>query len=159
MASHGIKDRVAIVGMGTVGTGVAKVLLGQADRMTRRAGRPLHLRRAIVRDLKKPRGVELPAGVHQSSTLFEEVAVPCWRLRRCREQRPVVAQQIGRNRRRSAIHDIHERPTVAATRVRGLQDGHVVLEADTAIRISVGQGEVHNRFVCRRSGIYGVFQA
>lgn len=54
---------VAIVGMGTVGTGVAKVLLGQSERMTRRAGRPIHLRRAVVRDLKKTRDVELPAGV------------------------------------------------------------------------------------------------
>lgn len=55
--------RVAIVGLGTVGTGVAKLLLGQADRMTRRAGRPIELRRVVVRDLRKPRSVELPPAV------------------------------------------------------------------------------------------------
>jgi homoserine dehydrogenase len=55
--------QVAIVGMGTVGTGVAKVLLQHPDRLERRAGRPVQLRRAVVRDLNKSRGIELPAGV------------------------------------------------------------------------------------------------
>ena len=54
---------VAIIGMGTVGTGVARVLLQQPDRMARRSGRPVHLRRAVVRDLQKSRGLDLPAGV------------------------------------------------------------------------------------------------
>ncbi|MEX1230184.1 MAG: homoserine dehydrogenase [Planctomycetaceae bacterium] len=55
--------RVAIVGLGTVGTGVARVLCEHSDRMTTRAGRPIELRRAVVRDLSKPRDIELPAGV------------------------------------------------------------------------------------------------
>jgi len=54
---------VAIVGLGTVGTGVAKVLLTQPERIARRAGRPIELRRAVVRDLNKHRGLELPDGV------------------------------------------------------------------------------------------------
>lgn len=54
---------VAIVGMGTVGTGVAKVLLQQPERLARRAGRPVTLKWAVVRDLKKARGIELPAGI------------------------------------------------------------------------------------------------
>ncbi|MGE5192149.1 MAG: homoserine dehydrogenase [Deltaproteobacteria bacterium] len=54
---------VAIVGLGTVGTGVARVLLEQPERIARRAGRPVRLRHAVVRDLKKPRGIELPAGL------------------------------------------------------------------------------------------------
>ena len=49
--------------MGTVGTGVARVLTEHPDRLARRAGRPLELRRAVVRDLTKPRGIDLPAGV------------------------------------------------------------------------------------------------
>ena len=44
---------VAIVGLGTVGTGVARVLLDQPERIARRAGRPVRLRHAVVRDLKK----------------------------------------------------------------------------------------------------------
>lgn len=55
--------QVAIIGMGTVGTGVAKVLLDHPDRIARRAGRPVKLRRAVVRDPRKRRGVSLTEGV------------------------------------------------------------------------------------------------
>jgi len=54
---------IAIVGLGTVGTGVAKVLLQQSERIARRAGRPIVLRHAVVSDLAKPREIELPSGV------------------------------------------------------------------------------------------------
>ncbi len=57
------KTGVAIVGMGTVGAGVARLLLEHGDRTARHAGRTLWLNHAVVRDLKKPRGVELPEGV------------------------------------------------------------------------------------------------
>ena len=52
--------KVAIIGVGTVGSGVARILLEQPERMTRRAGRPIELRRAVVRDVNKPRDVDLP---------------------------------------------------------------------------------------------------
>ncbi|KAA0138411.1 homoserine dehydrogenase [Gimesia chilikensis] len=54
---------VAIIGMGTVGSGVAKILLERAEQMTTRAGRPIHLKRAVVRDLSRPRDIELAEGV------------------------------------------------------------------------------------------------
>lgn len=54
---------IAIVGMGTVGTGVAKVLLQQPERITRRAGRPIVLKHAVVSDLRKSREIDLPPGV------------------------------------------------------------------------------------------------
>ena len=57
------KTNVAIIGLGTVGSGVAKLLLDHGDRTARHAGRTLWLRRAVVRDLNKPRDVELPDGV------------------------------------------------------------------------------------------------
>ncbi len=55
--------QVGIVGMGTVGAGVARVLVESADRMASRAGRPVVLKRAVVRDLERDRGVTLPAGI------------------------------------------------------------------------------------------------
>ncbi|MFN0195754.1 MAG: homoserine dehydrogenase [Planctomycetaceae bacterium] len=55
--------RVAIIGLGTVGTGVARVLCEQSERMCQRAGRPIELRRAVVRDLSKPRDITLPDGM------------------------------------------------------------------------------------------------
>lgn len=54
---------VAIVGMGTVGSGVAKILLNHPDRIRHRAGRAIHLKHAVVRDLSRPRSVDLPEGV------------------------------------------------------------------------------------------------
>jgi len=57
------KTKVAIVGMGTVGTGVARILLDHGDRTARHAGRTLWLEKAVVGDLRKPREFELPAGV------------------------------------------------------------------------------------------------
>ncbi len=57
------KTNVAIVGLGTVGTGVARLLLDHGDRTARHAGRTLWLKKAVMRDLAKPRDVDLPAGV------------------------------------------------------------------------------------------------
>jgi homoserine dehydrogenase len=51
---------IALIGCGTVGGGVARLLLEQPDRLAARAGRPLVLRRVVVRDLAKPRPVDLP---------------------------------------------------------------------------------------------------
>jgi len=57
------RTKVAIVGLGTVGCGVARLLLDYGDRTARHAGRTLWLERAVVQDLDKPRDCELPAGV------------------------------------------------------------------------------------------------
>jgi homoserine dehydrogenase len=57
------KTNVAIVGLGTVGSGVARLLLDHGDRTARHAGRTLWLKKAVVRDASKPREVDLPSGV------------------------------------------------------------------------------------------------
>jgi homoserine dehydrogenase len=51
---------IALLGCGTVGGGVAKLLLEQSERLAARAGRPLVLRRVVVRDPHRPRAVPLP---------------------------------------------------------------------------------------------------
>jgi len=51
---------VALIGCGTVGSGVARLLQEQRERLAIRAGRPLLLRRVVVRDPSKPRSIELP---------------------------------------------------------------------------------------------------
>ena len=53
---------IAIIGLGHVGTGVAKLLLEQRERLARHAGRELRLKRAAVRDPGKRRAVTLPPG-------------------------------------------------------------------------------------------------
>jgi homoserine dehydrogenase len=57
------KTFVGLVGMGNVGAGVARLLLDHGDRTARHAGRILWIRHVVVRDVHKPRPVELPSGV------------------------------------------------------------------------------------------------
>jgi homoserine dehydrogenase len=52
---------VGLLGLGTVGTGVARVLLAKADALERRIGRPVVIRQVLVRDASKPRSVRLEA--------------------------------------------------------------------------------------------------
>jgi homoserine dehydrogenase len=57
------RTKVAIVGLGNIGTGVAKLLLDQGDRTARHAGRTLWLEAVVDRDVTTPRQVDLPAGL------------------------------------------------------------------------------------------------
>lgn len=57
------KTKVGIIGLGTVGSGVARLLLDHGDRTARHAGRVLWLEKAAVRDLAKPRDCKLPEGI------------------------------------------------------------------------------------------------
>ncbi|MBL9080487.1 MAG: homoserine dehydrogenase [Planctomycetales bacterium] len=56
------KTKVGIVGVGTVGSGVAKLLLDHGDRTARHAGRTLWIEQVVVRDVNKPRDCLLPKG-------------------------------------------------------------------------------------------------
>jgi homoserine dehydrogenase len=51
---------IALVGMGTVGTGVARLLLEQKDRLSRHAGRTLRLKYIVDPDLDRPRNFQPP---------------------------------------------------------------------------------------------------
>lgn len=62
---------VALLGCGVVGSGVVRLLLEHADRLQRRAGRPLELRHVIVRDTEKERLVKVPE--HIQGTDFQTV--------------------------------------------------------------------------------------
>src|SRR5215813_14610433 len=57
------KTKVAIIGLGTVGQGVAKLLVDHGDRTARHAGRTLWLEKTVVNNLKKARSCDLPKGV------------------------------------------------------------------------------------------------
>lgn len=51
---------IALIGCGTVGSGVARLLLEQGDRLAKRAGRRLVLRHVVVRDPARVRSVAIP---------------------------------------------------------------------------------------------------
>ncbi|GIW82312.1 MAG: homoserine dehydrogenase [Gemmatales bacterium] len=54
---------IGLIGCGTVGSGVARILLEHTERLTARTGKKLQLRRVLVRDPAKRRQVELPPGL------------------------------------------------------------------------------------------------
>ena len=58
--------KVALVGMGTVGTGVARLLYDFGDRTARHAGTALWLEQIVVADPGKARQVNLPEGLISS---------------------------------------------------------------------------------------------
>ncbi|MCS7305303.1 MAG: homoserine dehydrogenase [Thermoguttaceae bacterium] len=66
--------KVAIIGFGTVGSGVAKLLLEERERLARQVGCPLELARVVDVDLERPRNVRLPPGLltDQLSTVLED---------------------------------------------------------------------------------------
>ena len=55
--------KVAIIGYGTIGSGVARLLLEHGDRIARQAGKPLELVHVVDTDLKRSRNFALPPGV------------------------------------------------------------------------------------------------
>jgi len=55
--------KVAIVGLGTVGTGVARLLVEHGDRIARHSGRRMVLSQVVVSDLRKKRDISLPTGM------------------------------------------------------------------------------------------------
>ncbi len=54
---------VGLVGFGTIGSGVAKILLGSGDQLKAKTGINVVLKRICDVDLTRDRGVEVPAGV------------------------------------------------------------------------------------------------
>lgn len=55
--------KVAIVGFGTIGSGVARLLLQHAERIARHAGQPIELARVVDTDLRRARNIILPPGL------------------------------------------------------------------------------------------------
>jgi homoserine dehydrogenase len=55
--------KVALIGLGTVGTGVARLLMETDGRLERQAGRRMILEHVVVQDPSKPRAIDLPEGM------------------------------------------------------------------------------------------------
>jgi homoserine dehydrogenase len=66
---------IGLIGLGTVGTGVARLLTEHGARIARRAGGAIRWKWAAVRDLAKPRGVLLE-GVQLTTDLSQLIADP-----------------------------------------------------------------------------------
>ena len=62
---------IALLGCGTVGSGVTHLLLEQSRRLQKRANRELRLKKILVRDVNKPRAVALPSNI--LTTDFQQI--------------------------------------------------------------------------------------
>ncbi|MCL2119323.1 MAG: homoserine dehydrogenase [Planctomycetaceae bacterium] len=55
--------KVALIGFGTIGTGVAKILLEHKERITRATGKNVELARICDKEMTRDRGIDLPEGM------------------------------------------------------------------------------------------------
>jgi homoserine dehydrogenase len=55
--------KVGLIGLGTVGSGVVKIIQKNGDLLERKVGTKLEVAKVLVRDVNKPRSVKLPQGV------------------------------------------------------------------------------------------------
>ena len=55
--------KVGLLGLGTIGTGVAKVLINNRDTITKKVGKPVELLKVLERNINKKYSVTLPDGV------------------------------------------------------------------------------------------------
>ena len=63
------KINVGIIGLGTVGTGALRILRENAELIRRRVGVPVDVTKIAVRDIKRDRGLPLPAGLLTTNPL------------------------------------------------------------------------------------------
>lgn len=69
--------KIALLGFGTIGSGVAKLLIEQNARIAQRVGRPVTLAKIVDMDLTRDRGVAVPDGVLTSDieTVFNDPSI------------------------------------------------------------------------------------
>jgi len=69
--------KIGLVGYGTVGTGVAKILFENADAITKRTGLKLELTRVVDKDTTSPRSFQLPEGIltDELEVLLEDASI------------------------------------------------------------------------------------
>jgi homoserine dehydrogenase len=65
------KVKIALLGLGNVGRGVWRILKENEEEIMKRSGCKVEVAKILVRDLSKPRGVEVPEGI--VTTDFNEI--------------------------------------------------------------------------------------
>ena len=90
--------RVGVVGLGTVGTGVVRLLTEHRERICRRAGHAVELARVVVADLSKPREVGFDSGMITDRladlTADQEISVVCQLIGGLEPARSIMLQLL-----------------------------------------------------------------
>ena len=66
---------VGLLGLGTVGVQVAERLLAKRDLISARTGVDLNLRRVLVRDLERPRGIPTELLTGRADDILDDPAI------------------------------------------------------------------------------------
>src|SRR5438309_9315892 len=67
--------RIGLLGLGVVGSAVAKTLIDKGDSLTRHIGRPLELTRVLVQDPDKPRPIDRALLTFDPSQILEDSTI------------------------------------------------------------------------------------
>ncbi len=128
-----------MLGLGNVGTGVATVLAAKQTQLTATLGRGIELRRALVRDLSKPRGLDLPDGTltcdPQAVVAAADIDVVVELLGGLEPARSLMAQAI-----QSGKHVITANKEVMAHHGAELLSAAADKDVDLFFEASVGAG-------------------
>lgn len=70
--------RLGLLGLGNVGSGVWRILQKNGEQVARRAGGPLEIAGVLVRDLNKPRSIDVPAELltTDADSLLNDPSIP-----------------------------------------------------------------------------------
>lgn len=85
--------RVGLLGLGTVGSGVVKIIQDHQDKLTHQVGCPVTIQKVLVKDKDKKRDVELSKDV-LTTEAYDVIQDP---------EVDVIIEVIGGSRRRDAI--------------------------------------------------------
>ncbi len=107
--------RVALLGLGNVGTGVAKILLEQSDRLAQRGGRPIELRQVVVRDAEESAVGPLPLGSSPTIIARRRRSASRRRHRADRRRQADAARSFWRCSNRERTSSRRTRPCCAST--------------------------------------------
>lgn len=136
-----MKDRVrvGIIGFGTVGSGVAKILLRNSALIQRRLGVPLELARVADLDVTTDRGVTLPPGVltTDSKALLDDptIDIVIELIGGYEAAKQVILQALSKGK-----HVVTANKALLAVHGEELFEAAVRHRADLAFEASVGGG-------------------
>ena len=150
------KLSIGLVGLGTVGSGVARILLERRQELSARAGVDLELKRIVDLDTTSDRGVALPSGMLTSNLAAvmddAEIGVVIELVGGTDVARTIVLDALGRRKAvvtaNKALLAVHGREILETASANGVS---VSFEASTAggvpVIMALRDGLVANRVV------------
>src|SRR5437016_9908663 len=155
------KINVGMIGLGTVGNGVLRILRDNAQPIRSRLGVPIEITKIAVRDLKRDRGLRLASGVltDNPTEIIEDpnIDIVVELIGGCQRAKEVILASIGRGKHvvtaNKALLAVHGAEIHAAARRAGVTIG---FEGSVGGGIPVVKALKEALAANRILGIYGI---